>query len=264
MPCAESPSAIAFTSSGCSLQKSAIWSNDSAVFSTSHTAVAFGISGASCIGKSPSRFARPSGRSRSSSGMTGIARNIGADGRPGNRLSPGSEPGKQRFSKRNQQPRQIFILALRRASSACSRFPPGVRERLVTALFCACELRAPVVPETASDRLPARSPAAANAPPRGSGRRLGGGGLIAGRTGATPGARSGRFHRRTRRRTGRNWRRDGSDPAARRNNCHRPRSRRGSWQGRSKRAAINFQLVFMAGPGSMPVLMPGQGDIRSS
>ena len=45
MPCAASPSAIAFTSSGCSLQKSAIWSNDSAVFSTSQTAVAFGISG---------------------------------------------------------------------------------------------------------------------------------------------------------------------------------------------------------------------------
>ena len=33
MPCAASPSAIAFTSSGCSLQNSAIWSNDSAVLS---------------------------------------------------------------------------------------------------------------------------------------------------------------------------------------------------------------------------------------
>ena len=46
MPCAASPSATAFTSSGCSLQKSAIWSKDRAVFSTSQTAVAFGISGA--------------------------------------------------------------------------------------------------------------------------------------------------------------------------------------------------------------------------
>ena len=46
MPCAASPSAIAFTSSGCSLQKSAIWSNDSAVLSNSQTAVAFGIKGA--------------------------------------------------------------------------------------------------------------------------------------------------------------------------------------------------------------------------
>jgi small subunit ribosomal protein S21 len=41
MPCAASPSAIAFTSSGCSLQKSAICSKDSAVLSTSQTAVAF-------------------------------------------------------------------------------------------------------------------------------------------------------------------------------------------------------------------------------
>ena len=46
MPCAESPSAMAFTSSGCSLQNSAIWSNDSAVLSSSQTAVAFGINGA--------------------------------------------------------------------------------------------------------------------------------------------------------------------------------------------------------------------------
>src|SRR5215208_7632347 len=45
IPCAASPSAIAFTSSTCSLQKSAICSNDKAVFSTSQTAVAFGISG---------------------------------------------------------------------------------------------------------------------------------------------------------------------------------------------------------------------------
>jgi hypothetical protein len=46
MPCALSPSAIALTSSGCSLQNSAIWSNDNAVLSSSQTAVAFGISGA--------------------------------------------------------------------------------------------------------------------------------------------------------------------------------------------------------------------------
>ena len=50
MPWAASPSAMAFTSSGCSLQNSATWSNDSAVFSTSQTAVAFGIRGASCMG----------------------------------------------------------------------------------------------------------------------------------------------------------------------------------------------------------------------
>ena len=53
MPCAASPSAIAFTSSGCSLQKSAIWSNVSAVLSTSQTAVAFGIKGAAVMAKSP-------------------------------------------------------------------------------------------------------------------------------------------------------------------------------------------------------------------
>src|SRR5580704_12938566 len=58
MPCAASPSAIAFTSSGCRLQSCAIWSNDSEVFSTSHTAVAFGIRGAVAIGKSPLRSAR--------------------------------------------------------------------------------------------------------------------------------------------------------------------------------------------------------------
>ncbi len=45
MPAATSPSAMPFTSSGWSLQKSAICSNDSDVFSTSQTAVAFGISG---------------------------------------------------------------------------------------------------------------------------------------------------------------------------------------------------------------------------
>ena len=38
MPCAELPSATAFTSSGCNLQNSAIWSKDRAVFSTSQTA----------------------------------------------------------------------------------------------------------------------------------------------------------------------------------------------------------------------------------
>src|SRR6516225_9427414 len=46
MPCAASPSAMARTSSGCILVKSATWSKVRAVLSTSHTAVAFGISGA--------------------------------------------------------------------------------------------------------------------------------------------------------------------------------------------------------------------------
>src|SRR6202011_1701296 len=46
MPWAASPSAMARTSSGCILVKSATWSKVSAVLSTSHTAVAFGISGA--------------------------------------------------------------------------------------------------------------------------------------------------------------------------------------------------------------------------
>src|SRR5712671_3692570 len=62
MPCAASPSAMAFTSRGCSLQKSAIWSNDSAVFSTSQTAVAFGISGiamANLLCASPALRAKP-------------------------------------------------------------------------------------------------------------------------------------------------------------------------------------------------------------
>src|SRR5271166_5449118 len=45
MPCATSPSAMACTSSGCMPQNSAIWVKVSAVFSISHTAVAFGISG---------------------------------------------------------------------------------------------------------------------------------------------------------------------------------------------------------------------------
>jgi hypothetical protein len=39
----------ALTSSGCNLQKSAIWSKVSDVLSSSQTAVAFGISGASDI-----------------------------------------------------------------------------------------------------------------------------------------------------------------------------------------------------------------------
>ena len=46
IPWAASPSAMARTSSGCILVKSATWSKVSAVLSTSHTAVAFGISGA--------------------------------------------------------------------------------------------------------------------------------------------------------------------------------------------------------------------------
>ena len=45
MPAATSPSAMPFTSSGWSLQKSAICSNVSEVLSTSQTAVAFGMSG---------------------------------------------------------------------------------------------------------------------------------------------------------------------------------------------------------------------------
>ena len=44
MPCATSPSAMPFTSSTCRPHNSAIWSKESEVFSTSHTAVAFGIS----------------------------------------------------------------------------------------------------------------------------------------------------------------------------------------------------------------------------
>src|SRR5580698_639461 len=72
MPCAASPSAIAFTSSGCRLHSCAIWSNDSDVFSTSHTAVALGIKGAVAIDNSPLSSARPAGRSHStSSKMTG-------------------------------------------------------------------------------------------------------------------------------------------------------------------------------------------------
>ena len=46
---AASPSAMAFTSSGWSLQKSAICSKDREVFSTSQTAVAFGIRGDAVI-----------------------------------------------------------------------------------------------------------------------------------------------------------------------------------------------------------------------
>src|SRR6476620_5922682 len=51
MPCAESPSAIALTSSGCSPQNCAICSKDSAVLSTSQTAVALGISSVLAIAK---------------------------------------------------------------------------------------------------------------------------------------------------------------------------------------------------------------------
>ena len=77
MPCAASPSAIAFTSSGCSLQKSATWSKASEVFSTSQTAVALGISGASLMVKSPLRSDRPIGRSLNVIGDDGNGRNIG-------------------------------------------------------------------------------------------------------------------------------------------------------------------------------------------
>jgi hypothetical protein len=53
MPCAESPSAMAFTSSGCSTQKAAICSKVSDVLSTSQTAVAFGMSGAVAMQNPP-------------------------------------------------------------------------------------------------------------------------------------------------------------------------------------------------------------------
>ena len=90
MPCAASPSAIAFTSSGCSLQNSAIWSNDSAVLSNSQTAVAFGISGvAVAMANLLPGFARPSGRSIRSSTMIESGRNIGInpDSRNGSGLT---------------------------------------------------------------------------------------------------------------------------------------------------------------------------------
>ena len=48
-PVATSPSAIPLTSSGCSRQNSAIWSKVREVFSTSQTAVALGINGASLM-----------------------------------------------------------------------------------------------------------------------------------------------------------------------------------------------------------------------
>src|SRR5437660_712827 len=79
MPCAASPSAIARTSSGCILVKSATWSNVSAVLSTSHTAVAFGISGALLMANllcaSPIREAKPW-----SSAMPGIMAYISRPG----------------------------------------------------------------------------------------------------------------------------------------------------------------------------------------
>ena len=53
MPVATSPSAMPLTSSGCNLQNSAIWSKVKDVFSTSQTAVAFGINGASLIRHAP-------------------------------------------------------------------------------------------------------------------------------------------------------------------------------------------------------------------
>src|SRR5579885_978154 len=59
MPAATSPSAIPFTSRGCNLQKAAICSNVSEVFSISQTAVALGINGALLIAfLSPLRPAR--------------------------------------------------------------------------------------------------------------------------------------------------------------------------------------------------------------
>src|SRR5580704_17486958 len=82
MPWAASPSAIAFTSSGCRLQSWAIWSNDSEVFSTSHTAVAFGVRGAVGIGKSPLRSAR----------LLGEALNVIKDDWKGDRNIGGAAP----------------------------------------------------------------------------------------------------------------------------------------------------------------------------
>src|SRR5271165_1937245 len=63
MPVATSPSAMPLTSSGWSLQNSAIWSKVNEVLSTSQTAVALGISGASLIVSSP--YDRPAARVRS-------------------------------------------------------------------------------------------------------------------------------------------------------------------------------------------------------
>src|SRR5690606_27442602 len=57
IPCATSPSAMPFTSSGWSLQKSAICSNVNEVFSTSQTAVALGIRGAALLMERPQRAA---------------------------------------------------------------------------------------------------------------------------------------------------------------------------------------------------------------
>ena len=98
IPWAASPSAMAFTSSGCSLQNSATWSNDRAVFSTSQTAVALGINGASCMDKSPPA-PRPPFRTRPvSSKMTGIWPEY-------RHLTPGSPmPRRQRLTGPGQEP----------------------------------------------------------------------------------------------------------------------------------------------------------------
>src|ERR1700683_3776747 len=87
MPWAESPSAIAFTSSVCRLQSCAIWSNDRDVFSTSHTAVAFGIKGAVAISEIPSALRPPGGRSHSST-MTGRLAEYRGAVRPAQPLGP--------------------------------------------------------------------------------------------------------------------------------------------------------------------------------
>src|ERR1051326_8226640 len=58
MPCATSPSAIAWISSGCMPQNSAIWVKVKAVFSINHTAVALGISGRVIV-HFPGPYGRP-------------------------------------------------------------------------------------------------------------------------------------------------------------------------------------------------------------
>ena len=75
------------------------------------------------------------GEAGSSSGMTGIARNIGADGgrATGSRGLTGPEPG---IFAENQQPRQIFIWLLSRASSRRS-FSHQASVNGLLASFCA-------------------------------------------------------------------------------------------------------------------------------
>src|SRR5580692_8036880 len=80
MPWAASPSAMARTSSGCILVKSATWSKVRAVLSTSHTAVAFGISGALLMANLLCASPTPRGAKPWSSAMTGIRPYISRQG----------------------------------------------------------------------------------------------------------------------------------------------------------------------------------------